>query len=153
MAMMPPGSMAPPGGPPGLGGPAPGGPPPFGGAPPPPPPQQMPGNVPGTPQSGGFPFLAAPYQDLSTQLPHHYQLLDVAASTLKQAINSGGFYKTPEVLAGVRHIESQLSQIIANYASGKGSRFLEAPTSSPSMSDSRKGDSSDEHETDEEEII
>ena len=58
-----------------------------------------------------------------------YQLLDVAARTLKMAMETGGFYRTPAVLAAVRHYEAELTRIISSYADGgKNAQSLEAPT-------------------------
>lgn len=117
MTMMPP-PGGPPAGPPAGPGPTPGGPSP----------------VPGAPGAGGIPAgvlppggqsqpgkagslsasLASPFADLSIHLPHHYQLLDVAASTIEQAINTGGFSTEPKTEAGVKSLYHQISQILAN---------------------------------------
>ena len=75
----------------------------------------------GAPVGGPTPASPTPFTDLSDKLPHHYQLLDVAASTIEQAINSGGFYKEPKVLAGVRSIHGQLAAMISNGAGRGGS--------------------------------
>lgn len=62
-----------------------------------------------------------------------YQLLDVAARTLKMAMDTGGFYKSPAVLAAVRHYESELMKIVSSYSDGsKKNKTLEAPASSSS---------------------
>jgi hypothetical protein len=63
---------------------------------------------------GAAPAPPSPFTDLSDRLPHHYQLLDVAASTIEQAINTGGFYQEPKVLAQIRSIHGQLGHVIAN---------------------------------------
>jgi hypothetical protein len=83
---------------------------------------------------------ASPYSDLPADLPHHYQLLDVADRQLKQAIATGGFYKEPEVLAGLRHIEGQLSKIIATYARGGDKGPLEAPAIQVGTQDDQEGE-------------
>lgn len=117
MGMMPPSPGAPAGPP---AGPTPGG------AGPSPTPGSMPGVPPGAippgagqgqPGKGGPSLsaaLASPFADVSIHLPHHYQLLDVAASTVEQAINTGGFSTEPKNEAGVKSIYHQLSQLIAN---------------------------------------
>jgi len=85
---------------------------------------------------------ASPYTDLTDKLPHHYQLLDVACSTIEQAINSGGFYKEPKALAGIRSIYSQLSQIVANRArEGQlGGSVPEGPATPPMSETDEPGD-------------
>ena len=101
--------------PPGMPMMPPGGPPP--GMPPPLPPPGLPPGIaatpPGLPPVGGPP-PGSPFVDLVDKLPAHYQLLDVSASMIEQAINTGGFYREPKILAGVREIHSQLSSVIAN---------------------------------------
>ncbi len=73
------------------------------------------------------PSPVSPYSDLPADLPHHYQLLDVADRQLKQAIATGGFYKEAEVLAALRHIEADLAKIISAYARGSKGGPMEAP--------------------------
>lgn len=107
------------------GGAPPGGPPPGTGLPPSPTPP-APGATPppGGPPPGGSPpgqqaglgQLTAPLTNLSIHLPHHYQLLDVAASTIEQALNTGGFSDDPDAQAHVSNIHDQLSKVIANEA-------------------------------------
>jgi hypothetical protein len=78
--------------------------------------------------------------DLSDKLPAHYQLLDVAASTIEQAINSGGFYTDPKTLATVRSIHSQLNRIIANRTrDGKKGSTPEAPSAAPASTSPTAG--------------
>jgi hypothetical protein len=70
--------------------------------------------------------------DLSDKLPAHYQLLDVAASTIEQAINTGGFYTDPKGLAVIRSIHGQLNHVIANrMRDGKKGSTPEAPSAAP----------------------
>jgi hypothetical protein len=91
----------------------------------------------GAPVGGPSPASPTPFTDLSDKLPAHYQLLDAAASTIEQAINTGGFYQEPKVLAGVRSIHAQLANIIANGSKGgTGGSTPEAPSISPDISDS-----------------
>lgn len=97
-APVPPGG--PQAGPPGAGGP--------------PPPQAPPPGGPG--QAGPLGHLTSPLTNLSIHLPHHYQLLDVAASTIEQALNTGGFSDDPDGQAHVENIHRQLSAVIANKA-------------------------------------
>ena len=133
-----------------LGGPPPGisGAPP-GAMPPSPAPPGMPGMMPptpmlgGAPQTGAMPGLAATiFQDLSTEMPHHYQLFDAADRLMKVAINTGGFYKQPKELAVAQEIQRQTSQFIANYGRAnlapKGS--MEAPANLPEVSDTESSE-------------
>lgn len=126
MSMMsPPGAGNGPGGsPPGMvlpqappAGPTPGMPPPGGVLTPPAPPPPIPGAGASTPLQG-VPPAPSPYTDLSAKMPHAYQLLDVAARSMQMAIETGGFYKQPTVLAGVRKLESDTRRIIQSYAKG-----------------------------------
>ncbi|GAC1428978.1 MAG: hypothetical protein NVSMB5_23590 [Candidatus Velthaea sp.] len=61
-----------------------------------------------------------------------YQLLDVAARTMKMAMETGGFYKTPAVLAAVRQMEADLTKIITSYSDASDKKTLEAPMTKPS---------------------
>jgi hypothetical protein len=97
-------------------------------------PQAPPTPPSGLPAGGPTPASPTPFTDLSDKLPHHYQLLDVAASTIEQAINTGGFYKEPKTYAGVRSIHGQLAQIISNGAKSgvdKASKAPDAPSTVP----------------------
>ncbi len=80
---------------------------------------------PGIPQGAGQ--LDSPFQYLSPSLPPHYQLLDVAVSFFKKALQTGGFRKEPEVEAGIMHLESEGSQLISNYVRGAKGKIMEAP--------------------------
>lgn len=81
------------------------------GAPPAPPMAAPPGPAP-----GGLPLTASPYADLSAKMSHGFQLLDAAARTVKMAMDTGSFYRQPEVLAAVRQIEQNLTKLVRNYA-------------------------------------
>lgn len=72
-------------------------------------------------------------------MPPAYQLLDVAHVTISQAIQSGGFYREPEVLAGVRHLHGELGKIISSYAKNKKTTRAEPPKASPVAADSPAG--------------
>jgi len=72
-------------------------------------------------------------------MPPAYQLLDVAHVTISQAIQSGGFYREPEVLAGVRHLHLELGKLITNYTRNKKNGRAEPPKASPSAADSPAG--------------
>lgn len=102
----------------------------------------MPGLPPGMPQAAPQ-ALDSPFQYLSPALPAHYQLLDVAASTLKKALGTGGFRQEPEAEAGVMHLESEASQLIANYARKGKSRTIEAPAVAPPMGEDEGGEAPD----------
>jgi hypothetical protein len=109
-----PANAAPPGGAPALLG-APGGLPPAPGAPPAPSAQ------------GPSPANASAFSDLSAKMPHAYQLLDAAERTITMAIETGGFYKQPDVLAGVRKLSSDLRKIIQGYAKSGDSDGIARP--------------------------
>jgi len=75
-------------------------------------------------------------------MPPAYQLLDVAHVTISQAVQSGGFYREPEVLAGVRHIHAELGKIITNYTRDKKRGKAEPPKAAPAAADSPAGQES-----------
>jgi len=137
----------PPGAPGGMGAPPPFGPgprPPIGalGAPPTPPGAPMLGPMVPHPT----PPVQAPFLDLSAAMPPHYQLVDAAVTFLRQAINTGGFYQEPEVLAVIRENERSLDKVVSAYARGRSSE-PEAPMSSPRGAQSDSAPPSDESES------
>jgi hypothetical protein len=80
------------------------------------PPPGPPGGMPPPGGAGGAGLTPSPFSDLSTRMSHAYQLLDAGARTFKMAIDTGGFYKTPAVLAAVRKLEADARKIISSYA-------------------------------------
>jgi hypothetical protein len=120
MAMQPPGppglggGLPPPprppmGGPPGMGAP----PMPPQAAPPPPPPQSPPG-------AGGL-GPASPLGslvDLSASMGPGWQQVDWAVRSLKSALRSTDFQKTPAVVAVIQSLINTASELISHYTSG-----------------------------------
>lgn len=92
--------------------------------------------------------LTSPLTNLSIHLPHHYQLLDVAASTIEQALNTGGFSDDPDAQAHVTNVHGQLSSIIANKArEGQISASVDrAPDSASGTDDPSAGGDEDEED-------
>jgi hypothetical protein len=76
-----------------------------------------------------MPFQSpSPYTDLSTKMEPCYQILDIAAREIKRAMDTGGFYRTPAVLAAVRQIEGDLRKVISAYAEAQAQqKTFEAP--------------------------
>ena len=111
---MPPGAM-----PPGV--PPPGGPPP--GAPMSPPPMGMPTGMPppmgGAPPGMGGPF-SDPFSDVSEALPTQFQIVDAASRMLKKSIETGAFYRTPDVLEFLKGVVKDLDRIVSSYSSRHG---------------------------------
>lgn len=68
------------------------------------------------------------FQDVSQELPHHWQMVDGANRILKRALKTGGFYQEPEASAHLKQIASDTDQLIARY-SQRGSQM--GPSSQP----------------------
>lgn len=117
---------------------------------PPAPPGLMPSMIPpmgGMQPPGPTPGLAATlFQDLSAEMPHHYQLFDAADRLMKSAISTGGFYKQPKELAVATEIQRQTSQFIANYgrASSGPKGSMEAPANLPMVSETEESEPGEE---------
>lgn len=110
--------------------------PPGGGMPPgapapAPPPMPPPAPLGAAPQPGlpppgvtaalaGLPMAAAGvpsvFNDVSQDLPHHWQMVDGSARILKRALKTGGFYKQPEARAALDQIAKDLDQLVQRYS-------------------------------------
>jgi hypothetical protein len=75
---------------------------------------------------GAGPF-SDPFTDLSEEMPHEYQLLDVASRTIKKAVETGSFYKEPEMLAGLREIIKDIDRMVVSYNDRRGADITAAP--------------------------
>jgi hypothetical protein len=91
-----------------------------------------PGIAPGAPspqmQQSPPPAQTSAFADLSAKMPHAYQLLDAAERTMQMAIETGGFYQQPDVLAGVRKLSADLRKIIQGYAKAGETEPIPRPT-------------------------
>lgn len=61
-------------------------------------------------------------------MPHAFQLLDAAKRTMSMAVETGGFYKMPKALAGIRALMDDLGTIINSYANEAGRDTPPRPT-------------------------
>ena len=149
----------------GLGQPAPGAMPPGAmppGGPPPgmmPRPPGMPGMPPGGPPMGGpggmmppmppppaaQPF-SDPFVDVSDALPVEYQIIDASSRMLKKAVETGAFYKTPDVLAWLKNTCKEADRIVTSYSGSKSLDISGSP-----MGDDAKIVEPDDSSEDEEE--
>jgi hypothetical protein len=60
------------------------------------------------------------YSDLSISMPPQWQLVDVSARNIQSALQTGGFYRKPEVYAALKEIHHELIRLISAYSSGEG---------------------------------
>jgi len=111
--------------PPGIAGPVP--PPLAGGGPP------LGGPLAPPPQGAAPSPFSPPFTDLSTKLAPAWQLVDAGITCFESAINTGGLYRQPEALAGVREIVQQSKDLMANY--GQGAEDQGAPKAQPALED------------------
>jgi hypothetical protein len=104
-------------------------------------------------QGQAMPSQAAPsqqFRDLRADLPPHYQLLDLAERTIRQAIETGGFYKTPTTLAAVTEIDRDLQQLIAAFV--RGSRAIEAPATEPNVMGGEPEETSEDEQSEDSDV-
>lgn len=80
-----------------------GGPPPMA-----PPPQQPP------------PPFADPFVDVSDSLPVPYQIIDASSRMCRKAIETGAFYKEPDVLAWLKNFCKEADRVVTSYSGSKG---------------------------------
>jgi hypothetical protein len=76
------------------------------------------------------------YTDISQKLEHRYQILDAAARMITRALDTGGFYTTPDVLAAVVAIRDNLEKIIDKHARRDNPKGKSDDSSSKTMVDS-----------------
>lgn len=64
-----------------------------------------------------MPGLGVPsvFQDVSQDLPKHWQMVDAAARILKRALKTGGFYQQPEARAALDQAAKDLDQLVQRY--------------------------------------
>jgi len=79
----------------------------MGGAPPPPPPP------------AAAPF-ADPFVDVSDSLPVPYQIIDASSRMCRKAIETGAFYKEPDVLAWLKNFCKEADRVVTSYSGNKG---------------------------------
>lgn len=124
--------------PPGLGAPGaqPGAPP----TPPMAPPMgPMPGPMPGAAPPPN-PFTAGIYNDLPSELPAGWQLVDAACRQLKLALKHPSFAKTPKVAAVLYSLVETMTQLLSHYTA-RGDAGS-APTGTASADEGMGGDDS-----------
>jgi hypothetical protein len=58
-------------------------------------------------------------------MPPQWQLVDVSARNIQSALQTGGFYRKPEVYAALKEIHHELTRLISAYSSGEGPKSEE----------------------------
>jgi hypothetical protein len=97
---------------------------PPGGAPP------MGGPPPGMPAPQPPPPFADPFIDVSDSLPVPYQIIDAASRMCKKAVETGAFYKEPDVLAWLKNFCKEADRVVTSYSGDKGLDISGSPSGS-----------------------
>jgi hypothetical protein len=79
----------------------------------------MGGPPPGPPAPPPQPF-SDPFIDVSDSLPVPYQIIDAASRMCKKAVETGAFYKEPDVLAWLKNFVKEADRVVTSYSGSKG---------------------------------
>lgn len=87
-----------------------------------------------------------PFSDVSESLPTQFQIVDASSRMIKKVVETGAFYKTPDVLEFLKGVVKDLDRIVTTYTSRQGLDI----SGSPMGDDSRIIESGEEDSEDEE---